>query len=134
MKKLRDDRSVMCGMGSGLNSGRGPEAEASERLPKKEEIQELANAWIQKNIPEPFALIIPAFVRRIGNKVEFYDPVEDLYMLEDLKKIQEWLDENYRCSNCGGFHLTSVIDITDPTKPRRLFFSEFLRLSELGAG
>jgi hypothetical protein len=93
----------------------------------KEEFEKLVDDWVEKNIPEPHPLNTPVFIRRVGEKIEFFDPVEDIYRLMSLEELKQELREGYLCE-CGSYHVPAVVDITDPTRPRWISFQQFLEV------
>jgi hypothetical protein len=99
-------------------------------MPKR--FRTIVKEYIAKNYKEPFALTIPIFIRRnIRNGFDYYDPVERRGGgAGTLQKLQDQFREFYRCGNCGGYHVPGVIDLTDPERPVKFFFWEFLDLTE----
>ncbi|MEM2592545.1 MAG: hypothetical protein QXI60_08170 [Thermofilaceae archaeon] len=94
----------------------------------KPDLIELAEAYIKQNVLEPYALNVPVFFSKLqGDLAEFFDPVYDRYIRTKIWDLYDYL-QSYRCGNCGGFHVPYVVDMTDPTRPRTLFFSQFLDL------
>jgi hypothetical protein len=88
--------------------------------------------YIAKNYKDLFCLIIPIFIRRnVRGGFDYFDPVEKKGGgAGSLKKLQDHLREAYTCSNCGGYHVIGVVDLTDPARPVRFGFGEFLNMSE----
>ena len=92
----------------------------------------IVREYITRNYKEPFALTIPVFIRRNSRGFfEFFDPVEKFGGgAGTLQRLQTKFREYYRCGNCGGYHVPGVIDMTDPEKPVKYLFHEFLNLTE----
>jgi len=96
----------------------------------------LAKQYMQRlKIETP--LDVPIFVRKHmtrshGLRFEYYDPAEKCGgSFMSLKRLQEYLRELYRCSQCDGYHVYGgVVDLTDPQNPKTYRLRLFLNLSE----
>jgi len=91
----------------------------------------IVREYIARNYKEPFALNIPIFIRLNSRGFfDYYDPVEKIGGSGTLQGLQNRFREIYRCGNCNGYHVPGVIDLTDPEKPVKYLFYEFLNLTE----
>jgi hypothetical protein len=93
----------------------------------REEFEQLVDEWVEKNIPDPHPLNTPVFIRRVAEKVEFFDSVEGNYLLATLEELQRELRKGYLCE-CGSYHVPGIVDITDPARPRWISFHQFLEV------
>lgn len=87
----------------------------------------LAKTYIRENIIEPHVLNLPVFFRRLDDVVEFYDPAYNRYIRMEPWDLLQYA-EGYKCSNCGGYHVPYVVDMTDPARPSPMSFGELLDL------